>query len=129
MDLNDSWFPSKRRLIKLSKKKKILERAKGICEVERCTNEIVEQDEIHHIIPKEFGGNDDLNNLAIICKKCHLKISQYHQRVLVWIDQHERLIFNTYPPISLFQRQKTEKEINDLKKNFLNEYKFKNRLL
>jgi hypothetical protein len=26
----------------------------------------------HHILPKQMGGNDTLNNLFLACKKCHL---------------------------------------------------------
>jgi len=29
--------------------------------------------EIHHIKPKVFGGEDILNNLTVLCKKCHKK--------------------------------------------------------
>lgn len=29
--------------------------------------------EIHHIIPKQQGINHSLDNLILLCKKCHLK--------------------------------------------------------
>ncbi len=28
--------------------------------------------ELHHIIPKMYGGDDDKKNALVVCKKCHL---------------------------------------------------------
>ena len=28
----------------------------------------------HHIIPKNVGGEDELNNLVALCRKCHKKV-------------------------------------------------------
>lgn len=30
-------------------------------------------DQIHHIIPKSFGGSDEMDNLVFLCSTCHLK--------------------------------------------------------
>lgn len=29
--------------------------------------------ELHHIIPKSYGGDDSIENLQWLCKKCHLE--------------------------------------------------------
>lgn len=26
---------------------------------------------VHHLIPKNIGGNDEINNLITLCQKCH----------------------------------------------------------
>lgn len=42
------------------------------CECQKCGshNGIL----AHHLIPKRFGGSDDISNLAAVCYHCHLKI-------------------------------------------------------
>ena len=42
-------------------------RANGMCEL--CGDEY--NLSIHHIIPRNQGGSDDLENLALFCKTCH----------------------------------------------------------
>ena len=32
--------------------------------------------EIHHIIPLYLGGKNDLGNMEVVCKKCHLQIHE-----------------------------------------------------
>lgn len=55
-----------------AKRKLIEERAKGLCEYCRCTQEFSPQPfTIEHIIPKSKGGTDDLENLALACSACN----------------------------------------------------------
>lgn len=52
-------------------KKKIIERSGNRCE--RCKIDFDDdfKGEFHHIIPVCFGGNNDINNCSLLCKKCH----------------------------------------------------------
>ena len=36
--------------------------------------------ELHHIIPRELGGNNSSNNALIICRDCHSKIHNKGQK-------------------------------------------------
>jgi len=117
----------RRKVLKPNKKRKVRQRANGICEKEKCYTEIDEKNsEIHHIIPTEFGGTDDLNNLVAICLRCHKEISQYHQRTIVWIKNHE-IFLRRNQNIPFWRKQKTEEEISRLKKELLTKYRFKNK--
>lgn len=40
-----------------------------------CFNEIKEGDkQVHHIIPVSNQGTDDMNNLILLCRQCHLLV-------------------------------------------------------
>ncbi len=36
--------------------------------------------DIHHIIPKKFGGLDIANNLVALCRKCHRLVEKWGKR-------------------------------------------------
>ena len=48
---------------------KALEKTNGRCSVCGSKSGIV----VHHVLPRTRGGNDDLENLIPLCRKCHLK--------------------------------------------------------
>ena len=35
---------------------------------------------VHHIMPREHGGTDDLDNLTTLCHDCHQKVHQFRDR-------------------------------------------------
>lgn len=39
---------------------------------------------VHHVIPRELGGSDNLNNLTTLCANCH--------RIVHWLSVGERLM-------------------------------------
>ena len=41
------------------------------CEV--CGEAVVKDLEVHHIVPREAGGSNDLRNLVVLCERCHDK--------------------------------------------------------
>jgi hypothetical protein len=44
----------------------------------RCTScGATEALNVHHIIPRREGGTDDLDNLIVLCRKCHSKTPSY----------------------------------------------------
>ena len=54
--------------------------------------------DLHHIIPKNKGGNDNEENLMLLCYPCHLKIegrnmSESSNKYWEWIQQKDRGIF------------------------------------
>jgi len=53
----------------LSKNKKfILERDGNFCRICQGKNDL----HFHHITPKSIGGEDDVTNLILLCRSCHL---------------------------------------------------------
>jgi len=52
---------------KLQTKKKRLLELKNVCELCGDARKL----DVHHIIPKSLGGSDDLDNLIVVCGKCH----------------------------------------------------------
>lgn len=59
---NHDWIPSKI-YVKLKQKTN---------NCERCYKPLTwNQKQIHHKIPVSKGGNNDPNNLMIVCKECH----------------------------------------------------------
>ncbi|MBI2042943.1 HNH endonuclease [Candidatus Pacearchaeota archaeon] len=120
----------KRKNLKSNKKEKIELRANGICEREGCDNLIENDSEIHHIIPIQFEGSDELNNLALICKKCHDEISKDYQDITVQIPRWENFLIKN--PYLIFERKnrilKRIDRLKELKKNLSYKYKFKNRI-
>lgn len=54
-------------------KKRILKRQK-IAHCEYCGNKTKEILQIHHIEPIAMGGNNDLDNLIILCPNCHKSV-------------------------------------------------------
>jgi group II intron reverse transcriptase/maturase len=51
-----------------------MRRDKGTCQ--HCGIDCKTMD-VHHIIPREQGGTDDLDNLITLCRECHSKTSSY----------------------------------------------------
>lgn len=44
--------------------------------------------EIHHIIPTYVGGNDDFNNVIVLCRDCHRKrVNGLHTDWMVHYDK------------------------------------------
>ncbi len=121
MGLFEESVNKKRHALKPNKRRRVLLRARGICEIVECFNQISENCEIHHIKQVQFGGTDDLENLAAICKYCHLKISQAQD----YIDKHQKLLFEI--PFSEEQRKNHIKKEIKIKQDFLDTLKFKNR--
>ena len=120
----------KRKNLKLNKKEKVRLRANRICEKESCNNFIEEDSEIPHIIPIQFGGSNELNNLACICKECHEEISKDYQDITVQIPRWENFLIKN-SDLDFERKNRIEKEIKRLKelgKNLSNKYKFKNRI-
>lgn len=37
---------------------------------------------VHHIVPKEIGGDDSKENFIVVCRKCHVKIHRLLQSVV-----------------------------------------------
>lgn len=51
----------------------IHERDKNTCQ--ECLNTLEQSRmQVHHIKPVSMGGNDDLENLILLCKECHVNI-------------------------------------------------------
>lgn len=65
MTLHESPDPWKG--LKSYRKKKLLERAGGVCE--DCGDD--DRLEAHHVIPRALGGSHDLENLRLLCWECH----------------------------------------------------------
>ena len=117
----------KHRPLKPNKKRKVRERANSICEHENCDEKIDDSNsEIHHIVAIEFGGSDNIDNLALICLNCHKLISQYCQRSEVKIQQYEKLLWKD-PLMPFWRRRKLEQTIKSHKEALEKEFKFKNR--
>ena len=38
--------------------------------------------EVHHVVPRRFGGSDDLENLVTVCKDCHGRLEACTRRVI-----------------------------------------------
>ena len=75
----------KRRLIKdarLSKQRqKLLAMQDGICPMCSTIIDLNEESvEVDHIMPKSEGGGDNLKNLAVLHKECHLKKTSWERK-------------------------------------------------
>lgn len=58
--------------VSLIKRRTVEERAAGLCEYCRCTQDFSPSPfSIEHITPKSKGGTDDLDNLALACPACN----------------------------------------------------------
>lgn len=64
-----------RATIKPSTKRQVLSRDQNRCQAPGCGNTWFL--EIHHIIPRRFGGNNKLTNLTTLCSACH---SHWHEK-------------------------------------------------
>ena len=75
----------KRRVIKdarLSKQRqKLLVMQDGICPMCNTIIDLNEESiEVDHIVPKAEGGGDNLKNLAVLHKECHLKKTSWERK-------------------------------------------------
>ncbi len=52
-------------------RKHAINRDKGLCQVCLRSGRLKSFDEVDHIKPKAFGGQDELENLQCICSECH----------------------------------------------------------
>ena len=66
--------------------------------------------EIHHIKPKSYGGNDDINNLILLCSSCHKLV---HNEIEAFI--RNGLHYSFFRAIIL--RVKEEKSLEVFKKD------------
>lgn len=53
-----------------SLKQKLIEKF-SLSKCNRCECDKMEILQVHHIIERKNGGNDDLNNLELLCSNCH----------------------------------------------------------
>lgn len=76
---------------------KLLEKQEGICPV--CDDNLMDGEpiEIHHILPKKYGGSDELTNLKLLHKICHQSVtnSKDEQLRAVW---KENDVITSYKP-------------------------------
>lgn len=54
-------------------RKRVIERANGICEECIAWSRVVPGTDVDHIVSKAKGGTDSLDNLQLLCKHCHGK--------------------------------------------------------
>jgi len=61
---------------------KLSMRQKGICPV--CSWKLLtgEQLETHHVLPKKEGGKDNIGNLRLLHRTCHLQVTHSQSEVL-----------------------------------------------
>lgn len=60
-------------------------RTHPFCEQCRAQGRLTQATEVHHVLPLEHGGTNDLNNLMALCKPCHSRITaqmddRWHQK-------------------------------------------------
>lgn len=67
MDKSEEY--SERGLLKPELKKDIYSKYANKCYV--CNYSIVPALRVHHIIPREFGGNNNFENFVLLCSNCH----------------------------------------------------------
>jgi 5-methylcytosine-specific restriction endonuclease McrA len=61
--------------VPISIKQEIIKRDNNTCK--ECFNECAEyKAQVHHIIPVSHGGEDEYNNLILLCSDCHNTIHQ-----------------------------------------------------
>lgn len=75
-------------LITKTLREQVLTNYNNICQ--ECKRSDLKLD-IHHIVPREFGGTNDLNNLIPLCRSCHKKIEYQTKKYTK---------FNSYNPKS-----------------------------
>jgi len=84
-DRGDGWDATRRR---------VLERDDQACRFCGVTDE-QHRDEhdrglhAHHIIPKNDGGSDDVDNLITVCCRCHRTLEETHAKALVELDRNQ----------------------------------------
>lgn len=52
-------------------REKVLQRDNYLCVMCLASDRVVEATDVDHIVGKENGGSDDLNNLQSLCSPCH----------------------------------------------------------
>lgn len=96
-------------------RKRVLERDQKCCQ--KC-HQIQAEFHVHHIIPRDQGGTDDLENLVTLCATCHLEWEGLH---LAYSIPFEKWL--TIPPAGwliswvinedIWTEDKTAKEMRD----------------
>ena len=53
-----------------------------------CKSNLTAKDvHFHHLVPTKLGGTDDLNNIIMLCSKCHLAIDKIRLQKLKHADK------------------------------------------
>jgi len=63
------------------KRREVLERDGHRCQAAGCRNTRFLQ--VHHLVPLEFGGTDEVKNLATLCRECHRWVHERHERLQI----------------------------------------------
>lgn len=75
------------------------DRCKGTCEV--CLTRIIGRPEYDHILPDAMGGEPVLENLQVLCSKCHrLKTSSEDVPRIAKTKRTKRKAINAWPKAS-----------------------------
>lgn len=62
---------------------KTLSKTNGLCF--KCQRSVIDgttRCEIHHVLPRNFGGKNNLSNLIPLCRECHVDITSNMARFL-----------------------------------------------
>lgn len=70
--------------------KKIYGKRCMLCGEKKCDNELT----FHHIKPKSYGGKATLENGALICEECHIKINKYEFLTSTYFDYTLKILNN-----------------------------------
>lgn len=110
--------------IKINKRKRILQRSDGICEVKACNNPVYLGQELHHIIPENLGGSRKDENLVLVCERCHNEINKFQRKCQ---EEVCKGLFESATEIPINDNRQADimRKIDELQKSFFEKFEFK----